>query len=391
MKILFVDDEPAILRTLQRTLRTLLATNRIDFESDPLAAIARLSETDYDLVVTDMRMPGCTGVQVLEAAARRNPGGMRAVLSGYSGEAEMAQAMPHAHFFIAKPFDPAAITELITRTSALASMSLSDDLRRRLGGLKALPPVPKLFATLSRALEEQERKTSLADICSILSQDVALVAKLMQLANSAFFGGGARVVRIEQAVQLLGTRILSGLVLQHELLANAPLAPGLNAWRERLNQESLAVAELIVRIARHRGLDATMRDEAAMAGLLHDIGHLVMLTEFQDADRLPALLQSQHGEELCRHEEALVGVHHGWIGAYLLRLWGLPQSLVDAVAWHHHPSRSAIAGFTTLTLIHVADALVTERNGGEGRLDEGYLCAIGCLDQLPTWRGLSES
>lgn len=389
MKILFVDDEPAILRTLQRTLRSLLATNQIDFESNPLAAIARLSETDYDLVVTDMRMPGCTGVQVLEAAARRNPGGMRAVLSGYSGEDEMAQAVPYAHFFIAKPFEPAAITELIARTSALASMSLTDDLRRRLGGLKALPPVPKLFATLSRALEEH--KTSLADICSILSQDVALVAKLMQLSNSALFGGGARVVRIEQAVQLLGTRILSGLVLQHELLANAPLAPGLNAWRERLNQESLAVAELTVRIARHCRLDAALRDEAAMAGLLHDIGHLVMLTEFQDADQLPALLQSQHGDVLCQHEEALIGVHHGWIGAYLLRLWGLPQSMVDAVAWHHHPSRSGIPGFTTLTLVHVADALVTERNGGEGRFDEDYLCAIGCLDQLPTWRGLSES
>ena len=127
MKILFVDDEPAILRTLQRTLRNLLATNQIDFESDPLAAIARLSQTDYDLVVTDMRMPGFNGVQVLEAAARRNPGGMRAVLSGYSGEEEMAQAVPYAHFFIAKPFDPAAILELIAQSAALATIPRSDD------------------------------------------------------------------------------------------------------------------------------------------------------------------------------------------------------------------------------------------------------------------------
>lgn len=390
MKILFVDDEPAILRTLQRTLRNLLATNRIDFESNPLSAITRLSETDYDLVVTDMRMPGCNGVQVLEAAVRRNPGGMRAVLSGYSGEDEMAQAMPLAHFFIAKPFDPAAITELIARASALAFMSLSDDLRRRLGGLKALPPVPKLFATLSRALDEQERKTSLADICSILNQDVALVAKLMQLANSAFFGGGARVVRIEQAVQLLGTRILSGLVLQHELLANAVLAPELSAWRERLNRESLATAELIMRIARHLNLNAAMRDEAAMAGLLHDIGHLVMLTEFLDVDTLPELIQRRHGEALCQDEETLIGVHHGWIGAYLLQLWGLPRPLIDAIAWHHHPSHSGIPGFGTLTLVHVADALVTERELGAATLDEGYLDALGCLDQLQTWKELRD-
>ena len=390
MKILFVDDEPAILRTLQRTLRNLLATNRIDFESNPLTAIARLSETDYDLVVTDMRMPGCNGVQVLEAAVRCNPGGMRAVLSGYSGEDEMAQALPYAHLFFAKPFDPKTITDLIAHASALAAMPLSDDLRRRLGGLKALPPVPKLFATLNRALEDQEHKSSLADICAILSQDVALAAKLMQLANSAFFSGGGRVVRIEQAVQLLGTRILSGLVLQHELLANAVLAPELSAWRERLNRESLATAELIMRIARHLNLNAAMRDEAAMAGLLHDIGHLVMLTEFLDVDTLPELIQRRHGEALCQDEETLIGVHHGWIGAYLLRLWGLPQSLVEAVAWHHHPSRSGISGFGTLTLVHVADALVTERELGAATLDEGYLDALGCLDQLQTWKELRD-
>ena len=127
-----------------------------------------------------------------------------------------------------------------------------------------------------------------------------------------------------------------------------------------------------------------------MAGLLHDIGHLVMLTEFRDVDALPALLQSRHGDALCQHEEALIGVHHGWIGAYLLRLWGLPQSLVEAVAWHHQPSRSGIPGVTALTLVHVADALVMERDGHMDMLDEAYLRTLGCLDQLSTWRGLSE-
>jgi putative nucleotidyltransferase with HDIG domain len=390
VKILFVDDEPAILRTLQRTLRNLLATHQIDFESNPLAAMARLGETDYDLVVTDMRMPGCNGVQVLEAAARCNPGGVRAVLSGYSGEDEMAQVIPLAHLFIGKPFDPSTITDLIARASALVDMPLPDDLRRRLGGLQGLPPVPKLFATLNRALEEHDRKSSLADICAILNQDVALAAKLMQLANSAFFGGGVPVVRIEQAVQLLGTRLLSGLVLQHELFSNMALSPGLLAWREALNQESLATAELAVRIARARHLDAVARDEAAMAALLHDIGHLIMLSEFQDADQLLTLPQRQHGDALCRHEEALIGAHHGWIGAYLLRLWGLPQSLVEAVAWHHHPSASGIPGFTTLTLVHVADALLRERDGVVGVLDEDYLDTLGGLEHLSTWREIRD-
>lgn len=391
MKILFVDDEPAILRTIRRTLRNLSSSDQVEFESDPMVAIAHLREADYDLVVTDMRMPGCSGVQVLEAAARRNPGGVRAVLSGYGGEDEMAQVLPLAHLFIGKPFDPVAIIDLVARASVLAVMPLSNDMRRRLGGLKALPPAPKLFANLSRALEDEDHKTSLTDICAILSQDVALVAKLMQLANSAFFGGGARVVRIEQAVQLLGMRLLSGLVLQHELFVNTPLPPGLLAWRERLNQESLKTAELAARIARHQHLDAAARDEAAMAGLLHDIGRLILIAECRDAEEVGVLLQDRHGDRLCQREEQLLGTHHGWIGAYLLRLWGLPQSLVEAVAWHHQPSQARDAGFSTLTLVHVADALVTEMNGVEASLDEGYLRAVGCLDELPAWRELLAS
>lgn len=390
MKILFVDDEPAILRTLRRTLRNQLAGDQIDFESDPLAALARLNATDYDLVVTDMRMPGCSGVQVLETAARCNPGGIRALLSGYSGEDEMALALPYAHLFIGKPFDPQAISDLLTQAAALATMPLSDALRRRLGGLKALPPVPKLYMTLNKALEEHGHRTSVSELGAILSQDVALAAKLMQLANSAFFGGGTRVVSIEQAVRLLGTRMLSGLVLQHELLTNTALPSELHAWREQLNRESLAVAELAVRIARHRGLDAALRDEAATAGLLHDIGRLILAVEFPEVASLTTLLQAPQDDTLCQREQALIGAHHGWVGAYLLQLWGLPRSLVEAVAWHHLPSQSGLAGFTTLTLVHVADALVRERTRGIMALDEEYLDGLGCLDQLPIWRELRD-
>ncbi|MBK1720200.1 HDOD domain-containing protein [Thiocystis violacea] len=391
MKILFIDDEPAILRTIRRTLRNLPACHQLDLEPDPLAAIARLSETSYDLVVSDMRMPGRSGCQVLEQAALHNPGGVRAVLSGYSGEEETASVAQHAHLFIGKPFDPKAITDLIARAEALGAMPLSDALRRRLGGLKALPPIPKLFVALTKALAEEQRVTSLDDIAAILGQDVALSAKILQLANSAFFGGVTRAVRVEQAVKLLGTRLVSGLVLQHEIFVKSPVPPALEAWRERLNQKSLATAELAARIARQRGMSALERDESSLAGLLHDVGRLVLIGESNSLDPSDELFAMEPGRDLCRHEESLFGAHHGWVGAYLLRLWGFSPAVVDALAWHHEPSRSGIAGISPLTLVHAADAIVNTGRDGEADLDREYLSGLGCLDEYESWAALAGS
>jgi putative nucleotidyltransferase with HDIG domain len=391
MKILFVDDEPAILRTLRRTLRHLPKSDQIDLESDPLAAMERLQRNDYDLVISDMRMPRCSGHQVLAQAARCNPRCVRAVLSGYSGEEETAKAVHYAHLFIAKPFDPNTITDLIERARTLQSMPLSDPLRRCLGGLKALPPIPKLFTTLNQALTGDPNAASLEDIAAILGQDIVMASKILQLANSSFFGGRTTVMSVEQAVKLLGILLLSGLVLQHELFAKSNLPDPLESWREELNRESLATAALAARIAQQQGLDSAQCDEAYLAGLLHDVGRLALVAESPSIDIAKNLRNIQRGSELCREEEALFGSHHGWAGAYLLRLWGFSEAVVNAVAWHHHPSRSGIEGFSTLTLTHVADALTRSESDGMAELDHEYLQRIGCHGELDAWRALSDS
>lgn len=387
MKILFVDDEQAILRTLRRTLRNLPASYRIDFESDPLAAIERLHAGDYALVVSDMRMPGRDGCEVLEAAARYNPGCVRAILSGYSGEEATARVAHYAHLFIGKPFDPKTITDLIERAEALRSMPLPESLRQRLGGLGALPPIPKLFLILRQVLTDTDRSVSLDDIAALIVQDIALSAKILQLANSAFIGVGTRVNRVDQAVKLLGVRLISGLVVQHELFSKSALPAALEPWREQLNQESLAAGDLAARIAREHGMRTAKRDEASLAGLLHDVGRLVLACESLHSETTEHTAPPDGDDDLFR-EEALFGVHHGWVGAYLLRLWGFSQSVVDAVAWHHQPSDSGITGFSTLTLVHVADALL--RDPDTPQLDLAYLGELGCLDALPRWTELAQ-
>ncbi len=386
MNILFVDDEPAILRTIKRTLRKLPDGYRIDLEADPAAALRLIAEKDYDLVVTDMRMPRINGHEVLAAAAKANPRCVRAVLSGYSAEADTAQAARYAHLFIGKPFAPKAILNLIERAEALGGMPLSDPLRRRLGALKALPPLPQLFASLTQALADAAHAPSLNEIAAIVARDISLSAKVMQLANSAFYSGSRTLNSVEPAVKRLGTRLLTGLVLQQEMFSRQPLPQTLEPWRDRLNRESLATASLSAAIARDQGLDAIACEEAGLAGMLRDIGRLMLVNEIDDPQMTLNMETRLHGSELCAEEEALLGAHHGWIGAYLLRLWEFPPAVVQAVAWHHHPSASGIPGMGILTALHAADALLSEQTRGSGFLDLPYLRSVGCADALPAWR-----
>jgi HD-like signal output (HDOD) protein len=388
MQVLFVDQDAAMLRSIRRTLRQVPEVTRIELESDPRQALARLARERFGLVVSAVRLPACHGARILQETASRHPATVRALLSSPGDEAAAATALPHAHLLVATPFTPETLRELVQRAAALGTMPLSDPLRQRLGALRALPPLPRLYLALQRMLAADDRRASLADIAALVGRDLALAAKILQLANSALFAAHAPLDHLTQAVQVLGTDLIAGLVLQHALFQEAALPASLTPWRERINREGLATSALAGRIAQTREYLAPLRDPAMLAGLLHDIGRLVLIREATgDTPRLAGLTRTR-GLELCRLEEATFGTHHGLAGAYLLRLWGFPEQLASAVAWHHEPAAAPEPGLSALTLVHLADALAHPLPGQPPELDRQYLHGLGCLQAVPDWAAL---
>jgi putative nucleotidyltransferase with HDIG domain len=388
MNVLFVEQDPAMLRSIRRTLRHLPAATQVELEADPRQALARLAQHRYDLVVSAARLPASHGAQILRAAASQHPAAVRALLSSPGDEAEVGAALPHAHLLVATPFEPETLRDLLQRAAALGAMPLSEPLRQRLGALRALPPLPRLFVSLHQMLAADDRRSSLTDIAGLVHQDLALTTKILQLANSALFAAHAPPDHLLQAIQVLGTDLIAGLVLQHALFQQTPLPAALLPWRERLNREGLATSALAGRIARQQGSAAELRDAAMLAGLLHDAGRLVLAQETTDPaiqDRLGAAW----GTALCQQEEAAFGAHHGLVGAYLLRLWGFPDAVADAVAWHHQPAAAREQEFSALTLVHVAAALINPAPGQPLEIDREYLGALGCLPALPAWAALA--
>jgi putative nucleotidyltransferase with HDIG domain len=228
---------------------------------------------------------------------------------------------------------------------------------------------------------------SLAILGELISQDAAMTAKILQLVNSSFFGLARRVTNVPDAVALLGLRTVHALVLMTGLFNHLDL--GENNSADELMQHSLSVGAAARLIAGSVSQDRDLMNDAFVAGLLHDIGKLVLAAGFGIRD-----FASEAESDSSLHECERFGMSHADAGAYLMDLWGLPSTLVEAIAFHHCPEKSMTTGFTPLAAVHVANALVHERENAEAGVHGGtsiqfkYLHKLGLLNRLDAWRGL---
>ncbi|RMF05731.1 MAG: HDOD domain-containing protein [Chloroflexi bacterium] len=200
--------------------------------------------------------------------------------------------------------------------------------------LKALP------TTIVRALQLlDEPGVSVNEIVSVLSVDQAITARLLKLANSAYYGTRYRASTLHEAVMRLGFKRTKNLLfaLSYSTLLSRRVA-GYNLGRGELWRHSVAVALTAQRLSERVAYAAP--DEAYVAGLLHDIGKLMLDQYFtMDWDALLASVRS-HNQTLIEAEESWWGMNHAQVGAELARKWDLPAVLVDAIEFHHTPQQA---------------------------------------------------
>jgi putative nucleotidyltransferase with HDIG domain len=215
----------------------------------------------------------------------------------------------------------------------------------------------------------------------------------LQLVNSAFFGIPRRIENPALAVNLLGLDIIKALVLTVEVFSEFD-QDKLNAFDlERLWAHSVSTAELVKRIARSEGADKQIIDDAYMAGLLHDVGKLILVDHFPDEHKEIIELAQTENIPLNDAETRVLGAGHAALGAYLLGLWGMTDPIVEAVAFHHSPQNCPVQTFSPLTAVHVADALSnagkninTEAAAEASLLDTEYIDSIGLAARILMWQ-----
>jgi putative nucleotidyltransferase with HDIG domain len=386
--ILFVDDEPMVLQGLNRMLRPLRDEWETHFAQSAADGLELLEKREFDVVVSDIRMPGMDGAEFLAQVKKRYPTVVRIALSGHSERETIVKTLSATHTFLSKPCDPDTLKAVVTAACALRETLSSDHLRKVVSGLGALPSPSGISKELGRVLESPDVST--ASIGAVVGKDPAVAAKILQMANSAFFGMRHRVSSIGQAVAVLGIDALKMLLSASEIFltfGSKSLAP---SETDQLYKHSLQVGTFAGKLATAEGLAAQQIEDAVAAGLLHDIGKLVLAWKSR-ADYLDSVkLAREKDISTWQAELGVFGATHADVGAYLLGLWGLPEAIVEATAFHHDPARAGTTSFAPHLAVHVADALdrASGRDPLDRYLDMAFLTTAHLADRLPEWQQL---
>ena len=388
-RILFVDDEPQILDGLRTLLRKQRSIWDMVFAVSGAAGLEALSAARFDVVVSDMRMPTMNGEQFLLEVKKRQPHVARFVLTGETEPTLAIRSVSVVHQVLAKPCDPVALQSIVERACALTSLVADDQVRAALGGVSQLPSLPAVCRELDAALAEDACTDRLA---RIIERDIALSTKLLQIINSAFFGLPRQVHGVRRAVVTLGTGILRALAMSVHLVSEFRAAESAGLSLVDLQARAIVVGRLAQRLCH-----GELAERAFTAGLLHDVGKLILATHLGEQWRVATTEARLTGADPLEIERRVFGVCHAEVGGYLLGLWGLPVSIVEAVAHHHAPQRVAREGFRVVDAVHLADLLAGAAVGGalghDAVADAGarHLAAIGASEHEADWTGLVQA
>lgn len=348
MKVLLVDDEPLILGALQRVLARTRPEWTVDGAQGGMAALLKMKAHPADLVMADLDMPGLDGIALLTAIRDHYPGTVRIVMSGTGDPDVRLRTVPLAHRFLTKPCEMRDLLKVLDESAPLA-VQRTDPLVETIISLDALPSAPPVYAALSSAMANDP---SIRDIEEIVMKDQAIAAKVLQIVNSAFFGAPRLVTSLPQALSFLGLSALRSLVLTVEAFKVFDSSKGCAGFSF---EEHQVHGLLTARIASRTVLPRE-RETAFTAGLLHDVGTLIL------ASRVPEVFQEvlRVSRDTCRPVEDVeterMATSHAVVGAQLLGLWGLPGSIVEIVGRHHEPGAFS-QGWGAGAAVRVGDVL----------------------------------
>jgi HD-like signal output (HDOD) protein len=380
-RILFVDDEPSILAGLQNLLYKDRKRWDMVFALGGQLALDEIHKAPFDIVVSDMRMPGIDGAMLLNIIKDECPATVRIMLSGHADREAIVRALPALHQLLSKPCDAVTLRGAIERSLDGADVDRDQRIRKIVGGVDKLPTPPDLFFELSRAM--QRPSTSVSDVAKIVTRDPGLSAKLLQLVNSAYFGSGQSTTSIHQAVALLGTDRLRYIALTASVFSSPTPDAESGFSLEALQRDSMSAALLARTFA-----EPAQRDEAFASTLLHDVGRVVLALGYR-ADFRMFSERVKAGEHVLAVELELFGVTHADVGARLLAIWGLPSAIVDVVQFHHDPGSAPPASRALGSIVHVADALSHHHTVG-APIDMAALERAGCAHLVPGWLAIAE-
>jgi HD-like signal output (HDOD) protein len=391
-RILFVDDEPMVLKGLQRTLRKLRGEWEMTFTSSSKEALDILNSGSFDVIVSDLRMPEMDGMQLLAEVKTKHPQVIRIILSGQVEQESTFKSVQIAHQSLSKPCDADILKHTLSKLFGLRNLLDDESIKRIVSQTETLPSLPEVYTEVISELQSQD--PSVKNVAEIISADLAMTAKILQVVNSAFFGLVRKINNPKEAVMLLGTETIKALVLSVKIFSEFNQKKF--AWFnfDELFNHSMTVSMFAQTISKKEQLDQNLVNNSLMAGMFHDLGKLILVTNFQKSYQKILTEAGKNRQNLWDLEYEIFGTSHAEIGAYLMGLWGLEYPVIEAIAFHHRPGKSLSNSTGLLTAVHFGDAFDRLKNGsndlnnedGLKQLDRRYLDHLGVAGRINDWQ-----
>ena len=391
-RIIFVDDEPMVLKGLQRTLRKMRGEWEMTFTSSSKEALDILGTGPFDVIVSDLRMPEMDGMQLLAEVKSKHPQVVRIILSGQVEQESTFKSVQVAHQSLSKPCDADILKHTLNKLFGLRNLLEDESIKRIVSQTETLPSLPEVYTDVISELQSSD--PSVKKVAEIISADLAMTAKILQVVNSAFFGLVRKINNPKEAVMLLGTETIKALVLSVKIFSQFNHKKF--AWFnfDELFNHSMSVSMFAQTISKQEHLDQTLVNNSLMAGMFHDLGKLILVANFQEPYQKVLTEAGKTRQNLWDLEIEQFGTSHAEIGAYLMGLWGLEYPVIEAIAFHHRPGKSLSNSTGLLTAVHFGDAFdrlkkdPNDLNGENGlrQLDRGYLDNLGVAGRINDWQ-----
>lgn len=388
-RILFVGEAQPLRQEFQDHVADPDSNWTIDFALTGPDALALVEQFRFDAAVVDVELPGMNGVELLDQIMQRQPKAIRMILSDVADAQSTVKCVGRAHHHLFKPCDAATVINALNQALRLEASLPTDAVRALIAQMRWVPSPPAVYSKILS--EMQSPNVSVEKIGTLIAQDPAITAKVLQLANSAVFGLQLQVTQPVEAVTYVGLETTRALVLLAHTFSSFGQLHRVGFSGESLWQHSILTGQFARRIAELERGGSELAEQAFAAGLLHDIGKLLFAANLPGPfGQAWALARAQHSS-LWEAETRLLGAAHPEVGACVLGIWGLPLPIIEAVALHHCPNRCMAEGFIPLTAVHVANALEHEAQADPStpaatEVDLAYLKNQGLDQRIEDWR-----
>jgi putative nucleotidyltransferase with HDIG domain len=353
--ILFVDDDDSVLRGMRRVLHGMRDSWDVEFAQSAREALDLMAAKPVDLLIADMQMPGMSGSELLAIACRLYPRVIRFALSGYTDNEILLKAVGLSHQFYTKPCNADVLKSAIIKVLHFQNVICGESMQSMVAAVQTLPVLPEHHEALSEILSR--RQVTIREIAAIVEQDVAMAAKVFHLANWDYFAPQRGIRNVERAVQNLGVDFLRKVAFKTGLFQPCPDHVLERFDLRNLFAHSVYVSTLAEAAARTMSPDDKVADDARIAGLLHDIGKMVLINGFGDEYTQVLKKHRSSNTSLQKLERQAFDVTHADVGGALLILWGFPWHVVEAVTFHHRPQKTDLASYDTVMSVHMGDCM----------------------------------